>query len=63
MQKLNDKNERSFMVVMKGDLEVVGLGLNIMHGQYSLVRYHFGISFWIAVGAEAAAVIRPSVKV
>jgi len=59
--------------------------VNIVHGQYSLVRYHFGISFWIAGfqartkreqchhpkvqeneenrGAEAAAVIRPSVKV
>jgi len=32
MQKLNDKNERSFMVVMKGYLEMAGLGEKIMHG-------------------------------
>src|ERR1700736_3903767 len=32
MQKLNDEYERSFMVVMKGYLEVAGLGVNIMHG-------------------------------
>jgi hypothetical protein len=32
MQQLNDEYERSFIVVVKGDLEVAGLGVNIMHG-------------------------------
>jgi hypothetical protein len=32
MQKLNDEYERSFIVVVKGYLEVAGLGVNIVHG-------------------------------
>jgi hypothetical protein len=32
MQKLDDKLDRRFIVVVKDDLEVAGLGLNIGHG-------------------------------
>jgi hypothetical protein len=32
MQKLDDELDRRFIVVVKDDLEVAGLGLNIGHG-------------------------------
>jgi hypothetical protein len=31
MQKLDDELQRSFVVIVKGDLEVAGLGANIVH--------------------------------
>src|SRR5437868_1863483 len=42
MQQFNDKLQRRFIVVMKDDLEVTGLGVNIMHDRYSLMNCYFG---------------------
>jgi hypothetical protein len=52
MQKLDDEFLRRFIVVVKDDvvkddLEVAGLGVNIAHGIAPVMSCHFGISPWI----------------
>jgi hypothetical protein len=52
MQKLDDEFLRRFIVVVKDDvvkddLEVAGLGVNIAHGRAPVMSCHFGISRWI----------------
>lgn len=45
MQELNDELLRSFIVVVKDDMEVAGLGVNIAHRIMPLIGCHFG-SCW-----------------